>query len=173
MQKCFLLPLLSLLAFGQSNDVLFGGIQLKLGLTEDTVLARFVSSPFQAQEINGSYLVLTKRGEVWATVGYLTFEAGKLSRIAVENYNADGKDAVALAKAAYTAIAAGERAGLVDVWTARNEDANNPMYAVHLVFKDREVQISTIEYQNTETASVQTYYPRIKANTKADSKRTK
>lgn len=103
---------MALLAFGQSNDVLFGGVQLRLGLDKDTVLAKFVSSPFHVQELSDSYMVSIKSGELWDIVGSLTFQLGKLSGITVENHNSEAKGAVALAKAAYTAIAAGEKAGI-------------------------------------------------------------
>jgi hypothetical protein len=171
MQKCLLLPLLALLAFGQSNDVLFGGVQLRLGLSTDAVLAKFVSSTFHVQKDDDSYMVAIKSGDVWDIVGYLTFKAGKLSRITVENYDSesDAKGAVALARAEYTAIAAGEKAGIVDVWTERNDDANSPEYKVHLVFKDREVQITSfagtfripdgVKKKYMEKAFIRTTYP--------------
>jgi S1-C subfamily serine protease len=157
-----------------SSEILFGGVQLKLGMVEDAVLAQFASSIFRLPDANESYMVTAKTEGVSHSVGSLTFNAGKLSRIEVDNYYADGNDAVALAKAVYTAIAAGEKAGGVDIWTAHNEDANSPMYEVHLIFKDREVEISTTKFQGKEWTSVQSYYPRIlKAGKEADSKQVK
>jgi hypothetical protein len=97
----------------------------------------------------------------WTQAGSVTFNDGTLSRILKDEYTSNQNDAANLARAAYSAIAAGEKAGLIKVWTARNDDANEPMYEIHLAFKDREVTIGAMTIQGHEIASVQTYFPQI------------
>lgn len=48
---------------------------------------------------------------------------------------------------------------LVGTWTSTSEDANNPEYAVHLLFEDREVVIRTSTVGEEEMAFVETFYP--------------
>jgi hypothetical protein len=117
---------------------------------------------FQAVEDLGPswYSVAVKGPELWEFPGNLTFQSGKLIRIAVEEFNSQEKPATTLAKAFYSAVASSENVGPVDVWTSTNRDANSPMYEVHLRFKDREVVISSSVVRDWEVASVKTYFPR-------------
>ncbi|MBS1859117.1 MAG: hypothetical protein JST11_27335 [Acidobacteria bacterium] len=102
-----------------------------------------------------------KRLDTWGFDGSLTFHSGKLTRISVGDYHSQDKQAGALVKAIYTAVAAAEKSGPVDVWAGRNNDATNPRYEVHLVFKDREVVLDTGVSGDVEIHSVTTYFPRL------------
>jgi|GEM_PF-6350771 hypothetical protein len=141
-----------------------GGIDLQLGMTKDGALSKFaVASNIKLTELEtDSYAVMVKKLDgAWVKDGSLTFHSGKLTRIAVENYQSQDKHAGALAKAFYTAVASADTPGLVDVRTEKNDDATNPRYEVHLIFKDREVVITTGVYDNVELHSVTTYFPRL------------
>jgi hypothetical protein len=146
-----------------AQAVSLGGIELRLGMTKDSALSKFALAFNVKLDKLGtdSYAVMVKKLDAWVSDGSLTFHSDKLTRIAVEDYQSQDKNAGTLAKAFYTAVASAETSGLVDVWTGRNDDATNPRYEVHLVFKDREVVIETGVFGNIEIHSVTTYFPRL------------
>jgi hypothetical protein len=132
-------------------------------MTKESILAKFALAPnVKLRELQpDSYEVMVKKSDGWGLDGDLTFHSDTLTRIAVNDYQSQEKDAGTLAKALYTAVADAEKFGPASVWTGRNEDANNPRYEVHLVFKDREVVIHTGVYGDVEVHMVTTYFPRL------------
>jgi len=166
MTRCFAALLLTVLAQAQTDSIRVGGVYVRLGMPKDSVIASFADNE-NAKLIDlhdGSYLVTSKSATgLWDGLGgQLTFESGKLSRISVDNSNAANREAANFAKAVYTALAAAEPTGLVDFWLGRNDDANNPIYEVHLVLKDREVVISADSVGGRDLAFVKTFYPRAR-----------
>ncbi len=159
--KRFLALLLILPVYAQTPSVSFRGVDLRLGMTKDAVLAKFTAKPeFKVSEIGtDSYMVMVKHFEDWEFVGGLIFRSGKLNRISLWQSETEDKQARTLVKAFYNAIASGEK--VLDVWTATNDNAVNPAYSVHVLFKDREVVLETISYRDFEGASVKTYFPRM------------
>jgi hypothetical protein len=165
MGKHLLLLIFVLSTFGQTSPVTIAGVELRLGMTKDSVLSKFVTAgpELKVHEIHADwYSVTAKTTDSWVSAGNLTFHDGRLTRIALDAYSSGDAGAIGLVKAAYTTITVGQPQGLIDVWTGRNEDASNPMYEIHLVFKDREVVINTLSSQNVDSASVTTYFPRVR-----------
>jgi hypothetical protein len=159
----FLVPFfLALPLLGQQ----FGGIDVRLGMAKDPLLAKLAAnSSVKINELDSShdwYMVLVKQlDDTWGSAGDITFQAGKVDRIVVSEHSTNNeKEAGRTVKAAYTAIVNG--GDVMSVSTRTNNDANTPLYEIHLIFKDREVVISATSLRNgIETASVDTYFPRV------------
>jgi len=149
---------------GQNKGVTLLGIEFHLGESRDLALSRFAdrSDLKLAKLDNDSYVVLKRISEKWESAGNLSFMNGKLSRIAVNICESEEKPSQTIAKAAYSAIAGGEQAGFVELWTGTNNDALHPFYEVHLVFKDREVVIASYTATDIDAASVKVYFPRLR-----------
>jgi len=149
------------------------GVDLRLGMAQDSVLAKFAAiTNVKLNEIGSNwYAVDVKRLDRWEAAGDLSFKSGKLIRISFADCSVEDKPARTLAKAFYSAVASGAKVGLVDVWTGTNDDANNPIYDVHVVFKDREIVIGTVSARDSESASVTTYFPRLRVSDKAPAAR--
>jgi hypothetical protein len=157
------------------SPVILAGVELRLGMTKDATLAQFAGKADVRVDQLGtdSYLVAVRPlGSGWQSGGGVLFQSGKLSRINVTNCVSNNeKPAATLAKALYTAVAGGEKAGLLGMWTERNDDANNPLHKVVLAFKDREVSVISVNHNNVEMVSVETYFPRLRTADKSPSKR--
>ena len=164
--NCFLTLLLILPLYSETHSLSLAGVDLRLGMAKDGILAKFAARPnVKLDQIGGDwYTVNVKLFDLWESVGDLIFRSGRLTRISSTENETDEKPARTLAKAFYKAVASGEKTGLVDVWTGTNGDANSPVYQVHLVFKDREVVVSTASFRDLETASVKTYFPRVRTS---------
>jgi hypothetical protein len=164
----FALSMVALVAAsGQTAPIHVAGVELRLGMSKESVFAVFKpESKFQVAEIGADwYAISVKTLDLWASAGSLTFHGGRLVRIARNAYSSDKTDTASFAKELYTAIAAGEKLGVVTVWTGRNEDASSPLYAVHLVFKDREVVMQTVATHieslgNIQVSDIKVYFPR-------------
>ena len=164
--NCFLTLLLILPLYSETPSLSLAGVDLRLGMAKDGILTIFAAMPnVKIDQIGGDwYTVNVKLFDLWEPVGDLIFRSGRLTRISSTENETDEKPARTLAKAFYNAVASGEKTGLVDVWTGTNGNANSPVYEVHLVFKDREVVVSTASFRDLETASVKTYFPRVRTS---------
>lgn len=154
-------------ASGQTTSINLAGAELRLGMSKELVLAAFKpESRFQVSELGTDwYAVSVKTLDSWASAGSVTFHGGRLIRVARNFYSSDKSDTARFARDIYTAVAAGEKGGIVNVWTGRNEDASSPVYEVHFVFKDREVVMQTVATHvdrlgNIEVSDVKVYFPR-------------
>src|SRR5271154_1319019 len=108
------LLLLALRIYPQT--VTFAGVDLRIGMARDSVLAKFVGKPGVAlsETQTGMYLVQTKRFDDWESVGNLIFQSGRLTRICLTGDETNDKQARTLAGAFYNAVAAGEKVGFVE-----------------------------------------------------------
>lgn len=148
------------------STVTLAGVELRLGMAKSVVLRRFTAdSTIKVPEIRpGWYFVTAKDLDDWKPAGDLTFHSEKLTRVGVDSWESTDKPAITLANVIHNSIASAEKekVPLIDVWTDKNDDAVNPLCEVHLVFKDREIVISTTTYQDSTSTSVRTYFPRVR-----------
>jgi hypothetical protein len=157
---------LSLSLTAQEAPVQVAGVALRLGMSKKSVLEGFagtanVLAQSQAWAGRDVYAVAVYGpGDVVKVPGLISFESGVLRGIFVPGPASDEKIASDVVKGIYSTVAAGIRAGLVDIQTSRNEDANNPAYKITMIFKDREVVVSTRFSEGKENTSIVTYYPR-------------
>ena len=148
-----------------SQPVPLAGAELRLGMSKESALAKFAGHDDIRLNQSGPemMMVMARTANGWDLAGDLIFKSERLARIAVRNAS-DTATVQEFVKAMYSALAEGESAGFSDFWTGRNADAVNPIYAVHLVFKDREVVISSasgkIPAGRFDITSVETFYPR-------------
>jgi hypothetical protein len=149
-----------LTSFGQTGPVSMVGVQFRIGMAKDVALSKLATDPNVKLNAMSDdwYIVMTRRLDTWEQAGDLTFRGGKLSRISVDQWSTNEQAAAQFAKAAYSAVSAGGTP--IELWTATNGDAMNPAYEIHVIFKDREIVISTTSVGNVEVSDVRTYFPR-------------
>lgn len=167
--KCMALLGLSLSLTAQEAPVQIAGVALRIGMSKKSVLEGFAAAanvlPQSQAGVKGwagrdVYAVAVYGpGDVVKVPGVISFESGVLKGIFVPGPASNEKTASDVVKGVYSTVAAGIRAGLVDIQTSRNEDANNPEYKITMIFKDREVVVSTRFSEGKETTSTMTYYP--------------
>ena len=169
LRKCLLALLLIVPIEAQTPSVNLGGVELRLGMSQESVLAKFAALPsVQADRITNDdlYFVQVRELEIWEPAGDLWFHDGKLGRITIVEHNDNKSDTAALAKSFYNAVADTGESGLLRVWTERNNDAKQPSYEVHLLFKDREIIVKTSNSTQGNITSTKTYYPTAQAVTR-------
>jgi S1-C subfamily serine protease len=153
----------------QHTAINLAGVELHLGMSEESVLSKFKpESRFKVSELGPGWYLITVKMDSWLSAGNLTFHDGKLTRIALDAYSSEKNDAASFVKAVYSAIAEGEKVGIVSIWTGRNDDTSSPMDEVHILFKDREVVFDTLDVGNIdvslgniESSSLTIYFPRM------------
>src|SRR5271157_52806 len=104
MANWLLLLLLAVPAYAQT--VFLAGVELRLGMPKDAVLATFATSPNVKVAPGGLkpdvYFVSSKDQTDWDPAGDLVFESGKLTRIGVyTGSNSRDESGSTLAKAIY------------------------------------------------------------------------
>ncbi len=171
----FLVLIFTLLpAEAQSPIVSLGGVQLRLGMEKNDILATYsqvAGLKLMKRPGNERQFVLMAGKNVddlWTKLGELVFDpSGRLAQISVTHHQVVSNPgvvttgAVTFAKSLYTAVRLAGEGSPVDVRTTSGDDANNPWYRVQLIYRDRELVIWTSESNGIQSASVETFFPAL------------
>jgi hypothetical protein len=150
-------------AIAQTSTVpLLAGVNLRLGMGKEAVLAKLAVAPdTRLLEIGTDwYEVLTKKPEAWVGAGDVVFRDDKLTRVGLYMV---GQSASSVATALYDAVGQGNANNTATAWARINSDPDPPVREVHFMFADREVVVSSSSPARVEVVSVQVYFPRVLA----------